>query len=72
LSTLDEIRKLLQDFLAPELRTISARFDTLDERFKRLEEQMSANHREVMTALNIDKRLALLEDRQQRNNEREN
>lgn len=38
----------------------------LTERMKRLEEKMDANHREVMTALNIDKRLALIEDRQQR------
>jgi hypothetical protein len=30
MSTVDEVRKAIQDFLAPELRTISARLDGLE------------------------------------------
>ena len=87
MSTIDEVRKLLQDFIAPELRAVTAKieamtevmaarfetvdeqFNTMEERFKRLEAKIDANHREVMNALNLDKRMAIIEDRQQRKQE---
>ena len=46
-----------------ELRRIEEKVDT---NLKRIEEKIDANHREVMHALNLDKRLALLEDREAR------
>ena len=60
MSVYDDFKKVIQDFVSPEIRVLA-------ERMKRLEDKMDANHREVMTALNIDKRLSLIEDRQQRN-----
>lgn len=56
----------MQDFLAPELRAIRGEIAVMNEKFLRLEEKINSNHREVMNALNLDKRMAILEDRQQR------
>ena len=59
MSVYEDAKKAIQDFVAPEIRVLA-------ERMKRLEEKIDANHREVMTALNLDKRMAIIEDRQQR------
>ena len=59
MSVYEDAKKAIQDFVAPEIRALA-------ERMKRLEEKIDANHREVMTALNLDKRMAIIEDRQQR------
>lgn len=81
LSNVDAIRRLFQDLLAPEVKSIVTRLDGLEklteERFKRLDEKIDANrreldakidanHREIMAALNVERRIALIEDRQQR------
>jgi hypothetical protein len=46
MSVIEDTRKLLQDFLAPELRELTARVDALEERmnarFESLEERMNA------------------------------
>jgi uncharacterized protein YicC (UPF0701 family) len=46
MSVIEDTRKLLQDFLAPELRELSARVDALekrmDDRFDTLERRMGA------------------------------
>jgi len=46
MSVIEDTRKLLQDFLAPELRELSARVDALEERmdsrFDTLEKRMDA------------------------------
>ena len=34
MSVIEDTRKLLQDFLAPELRELTARMDALEERFE--------------------------------------
>jgi len=50
MSVIEDTRKLLQDFLAPELRELSARVDALEER---MEARFSA----------VEKRIDLLEGR---------
>jgi flagellar capping protein FliD len=40
LSAIDDIRKVLQDFLAPELRTINERINNTNDRIKSLEQKM--------------------------------
>jgi Skp family chaperone for outer membrane proteins len=58
MSVIEDTRKLIQDFLAPELRSISARLDALDakvetnerravERFQDLTAKVEANERRV-------------------------
>jgi hypothetical protein len=51
MSVIEYTRKLLQDFLAPELRELSVRIDALEERmqarFDALEKGMDARFREV-------------------------
>ena len=42
MSVIEDTRKLLQDFLAPELRELSARVDALEERMKLLEAKINA------------------------------
>ncbi len=44
MGAVEETRKLIQDFLPPELRTITARLDAL-------EAKLDDHHREVMLAI---------------------
>jgi len=71
----DDSRKVLQDFLAPELREIKARLDALekrmDERFDSAEQLAVQRHDMVMQAINslanyneVRERLARLESRE--------
>ncbi len=61
MGTIDETRKLLQDFLAPELRAITAKLDSIDKRldgadkrFERLELQI--DHRFIDLERRIDQK----------------
>jgi len=55
MSTVDDVRKAIQDFLAPELRTISARLDGL-------ERVMDAKFASVDVKLNaVDERISALD-----------
>jgi tetrahydromethanopterin S-methyltransferase subunit G len=40
MSTFEDVRKAIQDLIAPELRTITARLDGISERFKALDEKL--------------------------------
>lgn len=51
MSVIDDTRKVLQDFLAPELRAISARLDALEKRFDDSERRADKRHDEVMAAI---------------------
>lgn len=75
MGSIEDVRKVLQDFLAPELRAITARLDAIEQRFThlehrfdRLENKLDANQAQVMTnilqLLDVQKvkdRLAVLE-----------
>jgi len=78
MSTVDDVRKVMQDFLAPELRTITARLDGIDQRFESLRSEINARFeaqdtklislgvqiQDIKTALELDRRLTKLESRQ--------
>ena len=66
MSVIEDFRKVIQDFLAPELRSINVRLDAVNERIASLHREMQLNHTVVMSALNLDKRMALIEDRLER------
>jgi outer membrane murein-binding lipoprotein Lpp len=55
MSVIEDTRKLLQDFLAPELRELSARVDALEERmnarFDAAERLASERHTETVQAI---------------------
>ena len=62
MSVIEDTRKLIQDFPAPELRSISARLGALDakveanehralERFQDLTAKVSDQHQQTMTAI---------------------
>ena len=40
MSVIDDSRKVLQDFLAPELRAIAVRLDALEKRFDSLDKKV--------------------------------
>jgi len=61
MSTIDDIRKVLQDFLAPELRTINARLDNVGDRIKNLEEKMDLRFDAIMREIALDRRISNLE-----------
>jgi hypothetical protein len=42
MGTVEDIRKVLQDFLAPELRAVTARFDAIDQRFDAVDQRFDA------------------------------
>jgi hypothetical protein len=75
MSTIEDIRTVLQDFLAPELRTISARLDSIEKvtsvRFEAMETKMDARFdslssqiQEIKNLMEIEKRLTRLEGKQ--------
>jgi len=78
MGAIEDTRKVLQDFLAPELRAISARldalekrFDGVDKRFEDAERRGDRRHDEVMSAIrqvldltSIQQRLAKLESKE--------
>ncbi len=58
MSVIEDSRKVMQDFLAPELRGISARLDALEKRYESLdrkidevERRAEKRHDEVMSAI---------------------
>ena len=51
MGTVEDIRKVLQEFLAPELRAVTARFDAVDQRFDALFKIMDARFEAVDTKL---------------------
>lgn len=64
MSVVEDFRKVVQDFIAPELRAISARLDAInirlesmeklnEVRFQRLEDKINSSHEAVMNALNL-------------------
>lgn len=65
MSVIDDFRKVIQDFLAPELRSIHAELkathDIMEARFKALDEKMTYQHDAIMRELALDKRITTLE-----------
>ena len=68
MSAIDDARKVMQDFLAPELRAISTRLDALEKRFEDSDRRPERRHDEVLSAIarmsdisSIRERLARLE-----------
>jgi len=51
MSVIDDTRKAMQDFLAPELRAISVRLDALEKRFEDSDRRSERRHDEVLTAI---------------------
>jgi chorismate mutase len=75
MSVVEDVRKVLQDFLAPELRALTARMDAADKiaeaRYQEVKANAEARHQEIMTrleglksSLELDKRVERLEGRQ--------
>jgi len=75
MSVVEDMRKVLQDFLAPELRALTAGMDAADKiaeaRYQEIKANAEARHQEVMTrleglksSLELDKRVERLESRQ--------
>ena len=56
MGTIEDTRKVLQDFLAPELRELKARLDALekrmDERFDQSERRSEARHESILLSIN--------------------
>jgi tetrahydromethanopterin S-methyltransferase subunit G len=75
MGAIDDTRKVLQDFLAPEMREIKARLEALekrmDERFDSVEKQAQQRHDALLMSLNslanyneVRERLARLESKE--------
>ncbi len=70
MSVVEDSRKVLQDFLAPELRAISVRLDALekrvegvDKKFDEVERRAEKRHDEVMSAIARIGELSLIRER---------
>lgn len=73
MGVIDDFRKVLQDFLAPELRAIAAQFNAIDSRLNAQEKIAEARHNELLVRIDnlkasfeVDKRLEKLETRESR------
>ncbi|HEX9201965.1 MAG TPA: hypothetical protein VF865_20585 [Acidobacteriaceae bacterium] len=78
MSVVEDVRQVIQDFLAPELRTITARldaiekimlakFESVDTKFGSVDTKLESLHKEIQgisDKLDLDRRLAKLEARQ--------
>lgn len=76
MSMIDDLRKLIQDLIAPDLKSIQSKLDgnenvsklrdealsaKIDSKFELVISKMDANQATVMNALNIDKRVEAIE-----------
>jgi hypothetical protein len=71
MSVVEDIRQVLQDFIAPELRAITTRLDAIDQRIQDQSvlinvrfESLAKDISQVKDLLEIDRRLTKLETRQ--------
>ena len=71
MSVIEDSRKVLQDFIAPELRAITTRLDALEKKVDENERRAEKRHDEVMSAIrqvidwsSIQQRLARLESKE--------
>jgi len=71
MGAIEDSRKVLQDFLAPELREIRARLDVLEKQIEGVDRRAEVRHQEVMQAIarivdytEVRERLARLESRE--------
>jgi len=78
MSVVEDVRQMLQDFIAPELRAINARLDSIDRRFQSVDQRfediltimdtrfasLSKDVAQVKDMLDIDRRLTRLESKQ--------
>jgi tetrahydromethanopterin S-methyltransferase subunit G len=51
MSVVEDVRKVMQDFLAPELRGITARLDAVEKQIESLDRKTDRQHEEVMAAV---------------------
>jgi hypothetical protein len=72
MSVVEDVRQVLQDLLAPELRAVSARLDSLEKimeaRFESVDVKFDALRTQIQgisDKLDIDRRLIALESKQQ-------
>lgn len=54
MGVIEDVRKLLQDLVTPDLKAIGMRLGTVEQRLEKLEARVDRNHAEIMTTL--DKR----------------
>jgi tetrahydromethanopterin S-methyltransferase subunit G len=71
MGAIEDTRKVLQDFLAPEIRSITSRLDALEKKVDESERRAEKRHDEVMSAIrqvidwsSIQQRLAKLESKE--------
>jgi hypothetical protein len=64
MSTLDDVRKLFQDFLAPELREIRTRLDAQEKINEIRHNELLLRIEGLKSSFELDKRLERLEARQ--------
>jgi tetrahydromethanopterin S-methyltransferase subunit G len=71
MGAIEDTRKVLQDFLAPELRSITARLDALEKKTDDNERRADRRHDEVLSAIrqvidwnSVQQRLAKLESKE--------
>lgn len=61
MGVVEDIRKVMQDFLAPELREITARLDALEKKTDRQHEETMAAIRQIADYTMVIQRLTRLE-----------
>jgi tetrahydromethanopterin S-methyltransferase subunit G len=72
MGAIEDVRNLLQDFIAPDIKQIKARLDSIEKRFEGLEKNIDRQHDETLQAIrqitdytNVVQRLSKLEAKTQ-------
>ena len=66
MGVVEDVRKVLQDFIAPKLREIRTRLDSMDEMNRVRHESLIQRLEQIQQSLAFDKRISRLEDEKQR------
>jgi hypothetical protein len=66
MGAVEDVRNVLQDFLAPELREIRTRLDSIDEMNSVRHEAVIQRLEQIQQSFAFDKRISRLEDEKQR------
>jgi hypothetical protein len=62
MGVVDDVRKLLQDLVTPEMRALAVKVDALDEKIDILRSEMNRRFDYLETSFRLDERVSTLEE----------
>jgi hypothetical protein len=66
MGVVEDVRKLLQDLVTPEMRALAAKVDGLNEKVDNLRAEMNRRFDYIETSFRLDERVSMLEEDRRR------